>query len=172
VIDVGGGSTEVSLDDTRAVSLDLGCVRATERWLTEGAIPPLQVETAQRAIDAAVSAGIPRDWPPVADGVAVAGTATTLAALDLGLAAYDAARIDGHRLTRAAMARERARLAPLTLGERRAVPAIELGRAPVIVGGILVLEAVVARLGLEAVTVSERDILHGIALLAAGYADV
>jgi exopolyphosphatase/guanosine-5'-triphosphate,3'-diphosphate pyrophosphatase len=172
VIDVGGGSTEVSLDETLAVSLDLGCVRVTERWLTEGAIPPALIEAAQAAIDAVVAGAIPPGWAPATDGVAVAGTATTLAALDLGLDAYDAARIDGHRLTRHAMTRQRIRLAPLTLEERRAVPGIEPGRAPVIVGGILVLEAVVARLGLDAVTVSERDILHGIALLTAGYADV
>ncbi len=172
LIDVGGGSTEVSLDDARAVSLDVGCVRATERWLDEGTVAPEFAARAAAAIRALLDAGIPADWPQVAAGIAVAGTATTLAALDLGLDAYDPARTHGHRLTRAAIARQRARLAPLSLTEREAVGAMEPGRAPVIVGGILVLEAVLERLGLDAVTVSERDILHGIALLTAGYADV
>ena len=78
--------------------------------------------------------------------------------------------IHGHVLTRAAIAAQRARLAPLTAAERQAIGPIEPGRAPVIVGGILVLEAALDRLGLATVEVSERDILHGIALLAAGYA--
>ena len=69
-----------------------------------------------------------------------------------------------------AIREQRARLAPLTAAERRAIGPIEPGRAPVLVGGILVLEAALDRLGLPAVEVSERDILHGIALLAAGYA--
>jgi exopolyphosphatase/guanosine-5'-triphosphate,3'-diphosphate pyrophosphatase len=90
--------------------------------------------------------------------------------LDLGLAAYDAERIHGHVLTREAIVAQRRRLAPLTAEGRRTIGAIEPGRAPVIVGGILVLEAAMERLGLAEVEVSERDILHGIALHAAGYA--
>ncbi len=79
--------------------------------------------------------------------------------------------LSGARRSRwAAIATQRERLAPLTADERRAIGAIEPGRAPVIVGGILVLEAALDRLGLAEVEVSERDILHGIALLAAGYA--
>jgi exopolyphosphatase/guanosine-5'-triphosphate,3'-diphosphate pyrophosphatase len=114
--------------------------------------------------------GVPDAWLPVDRGIAVAGTATTIAALDLGLDAYDAERIHGHVLTRAAITAQRERLAPLTADERRAIGAVEPGRAPVIVGGILVLEAALDRLDLAEVEVSERDILHGIALFAGGYA--
>jgi len=170
IVDVGGGSTEVSVGDGKAVSLDAGCVRVTERWLAEDAVPPELEHHAASALRALFAEGIPEAWLPVDHGIAVAGTATTVAALDLGLAAYDAGRIHGHVLTRAAIREQGARLAPLTAAERRALGPIEPGRAPVLVGGILVLEAALDRLGLPAVEVSERDILHGIALLAAGYA--
>ena len=170
IVDVGGGSTEVSVGPGRAVSLDAGCVRATERWLAEDAVSPALQQHAVAELRALFAAGVPDTWLPVDRGIAVAGTATTIAALDLGLEAYDAERIHGHVLTRAAIAAQRERLAPLSADERRAIGAIEPGRAPVIVGGILVLEAALDRLGLAEVEVSERDILHGIALLAGGYA--
>jgi exopolyphosphatase/guanosine-5'-triphosphate,3'-diphosphate pyrophosphatase len=170
IVDVGGGSTEISVGPGLAVSLDAGCVRATERWLAEDAVAPELERRAVEALRRLFADGVPDAWLPVDRGIAVAGTATTLAALDLGLPAYDAARIHGHVLTRVAIAEQRARLAPLTAAERRAIGPIEPGRAPVIVGGSLVLEAALDRLGLPAVDVSERDILHGIALLAAGYA--
>lgn len=170
IVDVGGGSTEVSVGPGRAVSLDAGCVRATERWLAEDAVSPVLQARATAALRDLFATGVPDAWLPVDRGIAVAGTATTVAALDLGLPADDAERIHGHVLTRATIAAQRERLAPLTADERRAIPAIEPGRAPVIVGGILVLEAALDRLGLTAVEVSERDILHGIALSAAGYA--
>jgi exopolyphosphatase/guanosine-5'-triphosphate,3'-diphosphate pyrophosphatase len=170
IIDVGGGSTEVSVGPGMAVSLDAGCVRATERWLAEDAVAPQLEHRAATALRQLFADGVPDAWLPVDHGIAVAGTATTVAALDLGLPAYDAERIHGHVLTCTAIAAQRRRLAPLTVAERRAIGPIEPGRAPVLVGGILVLEAALDRLGLVAVEVSERDILHGIALLAAGYA--
>jgi exopolyphosphatase/guanosine-5'-triphosphate,3'-diphosphate pyrophosphatase len=170
IVDVGGGSTEVSVGAGRAVSLDAGCVRATERWLAEDAVSPDQQERATAELRDLFATEVPDAWLPVDCGIAVAGTATTVAALDLGLPAYDAERIHGHVLTRAAIAAQRERLAPLSAAERGAIGSVEPGRAPVIVGGILVLEAALERLGLDEVEVSERDILHGIALLAAGYA--
>jgi exopolyphosphatase/guanosine-5'-triphosphate,3'-diphosphate pyrophosphatase len=170
IVDVGGGSTEVSVGPGRAVSLDAGCVRATERWLAEDAVSPALQRHAAAELRDLFDAGVPDAWLPVDRGIAVAGTATTIAALDLGLASYDAERIHGHVLTRDAIVAQRERLAPLTADERRAIGAVEPGRAPVIVGGILVLEAALDRLRLTEVEVSERDILHGIALLAGGYA--
>lgn len=170
IIDVGGGSTEVSVSDDEAVSLDAGCVRATERWLAEDAVAPSLHEHAAGELRELFAREVPDAWLPVDRGIAVAGTATTVAALDLGLPAYDAERIHGHVVTREALAVQLRRLAPLTVAERRALGPVEPGRAPVIVGGMLVLTAAMERLGLAAVEVSERDILHGIALLAAGYA--
>jgi exopolyphosphatase/guanosine-5'-triphosphate,3'-diphosphate pyrophosphatase len=98
----------------------------------------------------------------------VAGTVTTLAALDLGLPGYDAERIHGHRLARAAVRDWEDRLCALDLAGRRALAAMEEGRAPVICGGVIVLAAAMDRLGLQDIDVSERDILHGAALLAVG----
>jgi exopolyphosphatase / guanosine-5'-triphosphate,3'-diphosphate pyrophosphatase len=171
IVDVGGGSTEVSVGDAggleRSVSLDAGCVRATERWLAEGAVATGQLAAARTALDALFAQEVDDAFLPVSSGIAVAGTATTLAALDLGLARYDRERTHGHLLGRAAIERWLERLAPLSIEERLALGPIEPGRAPVLVGGTLVLAAALDRLGLDVVTVSERDILHGIALAAA-----
>ncbi len=172
VIDVGGGSTEFATGDAGGlaahVSVDAGCVRATERWLGDGAVDPGALAQARDALAAQFATAVPdavaRD---VAAGIAVAGTATTLAALDLGLERYDPERIHGHVLPRAAAETWLARLAPLQTAQRAALPGVEPGRAPVIVGGIAVLLAAMDRVGLDRVEVSERDILHGIALLAA-----
>jgi exopolyphosphatase/guanosine-5'-triphosphate,3'-diphosphate pyrophosphatase len=171
IVDVGGGSTEVSVGDAsgldRPVSLDAGCVRATERWLAEGAVSAEQIAGARKALDALFAREVGDELLPVDAGIAVAGTATTLAALDLGLRRYDRERTHGHLLARAVIETWLERLAPLSIEERLALGAIEPGRAPVLVGGALVLAAALDRLGLDVVTVSERDILHGIALAAA-----
>jgi exopolyphosphatase/guanosine-5'-triphosphate,3'-diphosphate pyrophosphatase len=104
-----------------------------------------------------------RSW----QGVAVAGTATTAAAIDLRCDGYDAERIHGHRVSRETITGQLAMLAPLDLEARRRVPGLARDRAPVICAGFTVLEAVLERLGLEEIVVSERDILHGAALQAA-----
>jgi exopolyphosphatase/guanosine-5'-triphosphate,3'-diphosphate pyrophosphatase len=99
--------------------------------------------------------------------IGVAGTVTSIAALDLGLVEYDPDRIHGHELTREAVERQLERLAALPLGERRRVPGLEPDRAPVIVAGAVIVREVLARYGLDALEVSEHDILHGAALAAA-----
>lgn len=171
VIDVGGGSTEIVIGAGKrvlgSVSLQAGCVRATERWLTEDRIQPEQLTTARQAIDALLDQHLPASLITGAqsDPIAVAGTATTLAALDLGLDGYDAARIHGHRVTRDTVAMWIARLAPLTAEQRRADhPAIERGRSTVLVGGSLVLLAVLDALEADAFIASESDSLDGLAL--------
>jgi exopolyphosphatase/guanosine-5'-triphosphate,3'-diphosphate pyrophosphatase len=98
----------------------------------------------------------------------VAGTATTLAAILHGSYAADA--VHGARITRADTQALELRLAAMTLEERRRVPGLEPARAPVIVAGLVVLGCVLDRFGLAEAIVSERDILHGAALLAAGAA--
>ncbi len=172
IVDVGGGSTEFAAGDAgglRAhVSVDAGCVRATERWLSEDEVAGEDLAIARDELAALFAREVPDDLVDGVDtGIAVAGTATTLAALDLGLDRYDPERIHGHVLTRAAAEAWLGRLAPMTSAERAALPAVEPGRAPVIVGGAAVLLAALDRIGLDRVEVSERDILHGIALLAA-----
>jgi exopolyphosphatase/guanosine-5'-triphosphate,3'-diphosphate pyrophosphatase len=153
VLDIGGGSTELVLDDFH-VSLPIGSVRFTERYGEDVA----RCEKEARAL-------LPELQPRSAIGVA--GTVTTLAALDLGLQEYDRERVHGHVLSRDGARAQRDRLAALTVGERRTVPALEPERAPVIVAGAAILTAVLDTYALDAITVSERDILDGIALAAA-----
>jgi len=165
LVDIGGGSTELVLGTdggpVASTSLDVGCVRVTERFLATD--PPAPTELAAAA--AHVRSLLPAYEARAAIGVA--GTVTTLAALDLGLAEYDPERTHGHRLARASVERELERLAGLTLEERTKVPGIEPGRAPVIVAGIVVLREILRTYGLAEIEVSERDILHGAALAAA-----
>jgi exopolyphosphatase/guanosine-5'-triphosphate,3'-diphosphate pyrophosphatase len=161
VVDIGGGSTELIGEGLRD-SIDIGSVRLTERRLRSD--PPTERELDWAA--ASVRELLP-DGPRPERAVGVAGTITTLAALDLGLEEYDADRVHGHRLSAEGVERQLRRLAAMPLAERREVPALEPERAPVIVGGAVILEQVLAHFGLDEIEASERDILHGIALEAA-----
>jgi exopolyphosphatase/guanosine-5'-triphosphate,3'-diphosphate pyrophosphatase len=160
VLDIGGGSTELIVDDFH-VSLDLGSVRYTERFLHTD--PPTAGELA--ACAAAVRTLLPPVQPQAAIGVA--GTVTSLAALDLGLERYERSLVHGHRLSLAGARAQLERLAALPLAERRDVPALESERAPVIVAGAVILTETLAHFDLDSIEVSERDILDGIALAAA-----
>jgi exopolyphosphatase / guanosine-5'-triphosphate,3'-diphosphate pyrophosphatase len=160
VLDIGGGSTELVMLDSR-VSLDVGSVRLTERFLHSD--PPTGDELAACAQQ--VRPLLPSLDPTSAVGVA--GTITTLAALDLGLDEFDRERVHGHELSRAGVERQLERLAALPLAKRREVPALEPERAPVIVAGAVIAREVLAAYGLDEMTVSEHDILDGIALAAA-----
>jgi exopolyphosphatase/guanosine-5'-triphosphate,3'-diphosphate pyrophosphatase len=160
VLDVGGGSTELVTSDDRP-SLDVGSVRMTERFLHTD--PPTQDEL--DACAAYVREQLPERG--VDRAVGVGGTITTLAALDLGLDEHDAERVHGHLLTRDGLVTQLERLASLPLAERRKIPALDPERAPVIVGGALIVREVLDRYGLDALEASERDILDGAALAAA-----
>jgi exopolyphosphatase/guanosine-5'-triphosphate,3'-diphosphate pyrophosphatase len=162
VVDIGGGSTELMLDDFH-ISLDVGSVRFTERFIHADPPTGLELDACATAVRSALD---PVHLTPNA-AIGVAGTVTTLAALDLGLAEYDRERVDGHRLTLAGARVQLRRLAALPLAERRALPALEPERAPVIVAGAIILVETLAHLGLDEVEVSERDILEGIAFAAA-----
>ena len=165
VIDVGGGSTELVLDGSPLASVDAGCVRQTELFLASDPPSPDELERCARAVRELLAA-VP-DGEPARRAIGVAGTVTTLAALDLGLAEYDPERVHGHVVTRSGLERQLARLAALPLAERREVPALEPERAPVIVAGLVVLREALDRFGLAALEASERDLLHGAALAAA-----
>ena len=162
LIDVGGGSTELTRTDRR-VSTDLGSVRLTERFLAGDPPTPDELGSLRRTIRAFLSE---HDFR-AERGVAVAGTVTSLAALDLGLVEYESDRVDGHRLTANAVEAQLHWLAALPLDERREVPGLEPERAPVIVAGAAILLETMRYLGLEEVEVSERDLLDGAALAAA-----
>ncbi len=162
VMDVGGGSTEFVGEGLR-VSLDIGSVRLTERFLHGD--PPTAAELDRCA------AYVREQLPDVEVGqlVAVAGTVTSLAALELGY--YDRAEVEGYLLSRATVEQLVDRLAALPVAERRELPGIEPERAPVIVGGVIVVREALRHFGLDALTVSEHDILDGAALAAAELPD-
>jgi exopolyphosphatase/guanosine-5'-triphosphate,3'-diphosphate pyrophosphatase len=155
VVDVGGGSTELIAEDFHT-SLDAGAVRMTERYGED--VDAL--DAAARELLAAVHVR-PRRL------IGVAGTVSTLATLDLGLAGYDRERVHGHVLTARAIDEQLHRLASLPLPERRELPGLEPERAPVIVAGVAIVRAVLRHFGLDALEESEQDILDGTALEAA-----
>jgi exopolyphosphatase / guanosine-5'-triphosphate,3'-diphosphate pyrophosphatase len=165
LLDVGGGSTELVLGGPgglgSATSLQLGSVRLTERFLATD--PPGAEELT------ALAAHVRAELPPLdaTAAIGVAGTVTTLAALDLGLPAFDAGRVHAHRLSREAVERQLARLASLPLAERRRVPALEPERAPVIVAGAAIVREVMGVYELDELETSVRDLLDGTALAAA-----
>jgi exopolyphosphatase / guanosine-5'-triphosphate,3'-diphosphate pyrophosphatase len=158
VLDVGGGSTELITARERT-SLDVGSVRLTERHLHSDPPTDEELEAAARAV---------RDELPFLEpdgAIGVAGTITTLAALELG--GYDPHRVHGYRLSREGVGAQLDRLASLPLAQRRELAGLEPERAPVIVAGAVIVREVLDRYGLAGLEVSERDILHGAALEAA-----
>jgi exopolyphosphatase / guanosine-5'-triphosphate,3'-diphosphate pyrophosphatase len=160
IVDVGGGSTELIADGWHA-SFDIGSVRMTERFLRSDPPTPEELEACATAVNIALP-----DLD-VEAAVGVAGTVTTLAALDLGLEEYDPERVHGHRIPARSVERQLGRLAGMPLAERRLVPGLEPERAPVIVAGSVIVREVLRRYGLDAIEASERDILDGAALEAA-----
>jgi len=153
LVDIGGGSTELVLGDVHT-SLPIGSVRFTERY---GDDPAASIYAARDLL--------PHLEPD--DAVGVAATITTIAALDLGLQVYDRDRVHGHVLTREGALSQLERLTALPLEERRRVPALEPERAAVIVAGAAILVGILDAYELDAIRVSERDILDGAALAAA-----
>jgi exopolyphosphatase / guanosine-5'-triphosphate,3'-diphosphate pyrophosphatase len=150
LVDIGGGSTEFVLDGFRT-SLPLGSVRFTER---HGDNVAASIEATRTLLP---------DLEPEG-AVGVAATITSLAALDLDQ--YDRRRVHGHVLSREGARAQLERLAALSLEERRQVPALDPERAPVIVAGAAILLGILNTYGLEAIRVSERDLLDGAALAA------
>ena len=138
----------------------------TERFLGSDPPAPDELDACARPCARCSRSACPTS-ARAARRVGVAGTVTTLAALDLGLVDYDPERVHGHRVSPGGVDAELERLAALTLEERRAVPGLEPERAPVIVAGIVVVREVLAFFGLAELEASERDILHGAALEAA-----
>lgn len=167
VMDIGGGSTELVLGTgtvEAARSVDVGCVRLTERHLIGDPPTVEQVQAAETDIDAALA--LVREVVPVEKArtaVGLAGSVTTVAALALDLPAYDSDRIHLSRLPAADVRVVTDRLLAMTRAERAALPVMHPGRVDVIGAGALVLATLVDRLGLPEVLVSESDILDGIA---------
>jgi exopolyphosphatase/guanosine-5'-triphosphate,3'-diphosphate pyrophosphatase len=165
VVDVGGGSTEFVMEVDGAVtgqSLDIGSVRMTERFLRSDPPTPAEVRAAGDAVDAAVgSLTVPTGR--AASVVGVAGTVTTIAAMVLGLPAYQATEIHRSWLPRDRVFRAVDDLSAMTVRQRRELGFMAPGRADVIAGGGLVVAGTLRRLELPGLLVSESDILDGIA---------
>ncbi|GIH71895.1 Ppx/GppA phosphatase family protein [Sphaerimonospora thailandensis] len=175
VVDIGGGSTEFVVGTvagtaegvvTGAMSVDIGCVRLTERHLTSAGDPPSReaVQAAITDIEAAmdrVEAAVPvRNARTL---VGLAGSVTTVAGIALGLPAYDPARIHHSRIPAERVHEVSGRLLRMTHEERAAIPVMHPGRVDVIGAGALILGRIVGRYGFREVVVSEHDILDGIA---------
>lgn len=172
VADIGGGSTELVMgrageDPLLAHSFNIGCRRMTERFFV--ADPPTADEKA--AADGWMRAQFaPFFERAAAQGlaidrfVAVAGTATTVVAVDQAMASYDSARVHKHVVTREALQQVAARFAAVPTAERAQIVGLDPGRAPVIVAGMLILQVVLDLSGKDAYTASESDILQGVIL--------
>jgi exopolyphosphatase/guanosine-5'-triphosphate,3'-diphosphate pyrophosphatase len=172
VFDIGGGSTEVIAGRQRRaafhVSMPIGVVRLTERHIHSDPPPPEQVrrlaDDARGAIERLVPAPVREE---VSAAVAVAGTATSAAAMDQELEPYDPDRVHGHRLERGAVELLLARMAAIPEAQRRRVPGLHPDRAPTIVAGLAILLELLGAFELDSVEVSEHDILRGAALATA-----
>jgi exopolyphosphatase/guanosine-5'-triphosphate,3'-diphosphate pyrophosphatase len=172
VIDIGGGSTEYVTGEPGGdpgfhVSTRMGSVRHSERHLHTD--PPTQAELAALAEDArgVVESDVPAEVRArVEGGIAVAGTATSLAAIYQELDPYDPDKVHGYRLSRASCEELVARLAALPLAERRELAGLHPDRAPTIVAGAGILLESIRSFDLDEVEISENDILHGAALTA------
>src|SRR3954471_25015663 len=172
VFDIGGGSTELIVGSGTRVgfhtSLQAGTIRQSERHLTTDPPDSRQLEDLADEIRNLIDQAIASD-PQAKAGraIAVAGTPTSLAAIDQGLEPYDPGRGHGYRLGRQRIQRMLSRLSALPLAERLRVPGLHPGRAPTIVAGIVILVQVMRAFKLKEIEVSELDILHGSALSAA-----
>jgi exopolyphosphatase / guanosine-5'-triphosphate,3'-diphosphate pyrophosphatase len=169
VIDIGGGSTELVVGARGVVefhtSTQTGVVRHTERHIRSD--PPERAEMEALTADAraSIEAAVPADVRERAGAaVAVAGTATSCASIDLALDPYDPARVEGHVLPWKRLEELLARLAAMKLADRRGVTGLHPDRAPTIVAGVIIMLEVVSAFGLDRIEVSERDILWGVAL--------
>jgi exopolyphosphatase / guanosine-5'-triphosphate,3'-diphosphate pyrophosphatase len=172
VFDIGGGSTELIVGSGNEVgfhtSLQAGTIRQSERHLTSDPPDPHELEDLAadiRNLIERATAAHPDARPSHA--IAVAGTPTSLAAIDQQLEPYDPGRVHGYHLAMKRIQRMLSRLSSLPLAERLRVPGLHPGRAPTIVAGTVILVQVMRAFGLEEVEVSELDILHGSALSAA-----
>jgi exopolyphosphatase/guanosine-5'-triphosphate,3'-diphosphate pyrophosphatase len=169
VTDIGGGSTELVLGTPGAVptaarSVDVGCVRMTERHLHDDPPTAAQVAAARDEIEAAVR--LAGETVPLADActlVGLAGSVTTVAAMALDLPAYDRDRIHHARIPSADVHRVADRLLAMTRAERAVLPFMHPGRVDVIGAGALVLAVLLEHVPVDDVVVSEHDILDGIA---------
>jgi exopolyphosphatase/guanosine-5'-triphosphate,3'-diphosphate pyrophosphatase len=172
VVDIGGGSTELVVgtgaDISFHASLQAGVVRHSERHVASD--PPAAIELEALAADVR---GLIEDAAATATakaGIAVAGTPTSLAAIEMELEPYDPAQVHGHVLALPSIQRMLSQLASSPLSERVQIPGMHADRAPTIVAGVVILVETMRAFGLDRIEVSEHDILYGTAISAANHA--
>jgi exopolyphosphatase/guanosine-5'-triphosphate,3'-diphosphate pyrophosphatase len=172
IVDLGGGSTEIVVGDRDGIafhtSLDVGCVRLTERFVRDDPPGTCELESLVLHVRSLLLRGIPAGLLP-ARGIGSAGTVTTLGALHLGLAEEDPALLHGHRLPARWIAAAAAELARTPAAELARRPGIAPQRARVIGAGAVAVAEIVGFFELEELEISEHDVMHGVALdLASG----
>jgi exopolyphosphatase / guanosine-5'-triphosphate,3'-diphosphate pyrophosphatase len=172
VLDIGGGSTELVIGTGSEVgfhvSTQAGVVRQTERHLHQDPPDPAEMDALVTDVRAILADNVPAaERDAVGHAIAVAGTATSLAAIAQHLDPYDAERVHGYEISAAECDRILGELAGMTVEERRNVPGLQPGRAPTIVAGVLIFREVLALFGLDRIEISEHDILRGAALFLA-----
>ncbi|WOX23980.1 Ppx/GppA phosphatase family protein [Streptomyces solicathayae] len=171
VVDIGGGSTEFVVGNRHveaARSVDIGCVRLTERHVTSDPVSAEEIAAIRADVRAALD--LAAETVPLAQAetlVGLAGSVTTVAAIALGLEEYDSERIHRSRISYERVVEVTDRLMGSTHDERAAISVMHPGRVDVIVAGALVLREIMERIGAREVVVSEHDILDGIALSVA-----
>lgn len=177
VADIGGGSTELArgpagaevpdrYEPTAARSLDMGCVRVTERFLLHDPSTATELEAAKAWVEEMLgkaTAEVP-DLASVDSMVGLAGTVSATARLDLRLATYDRSAVHHHQLRATAVASLLDELAALDVEGRRRRPGMEEDRADVIVGGLVILDGLLRHFGVDTCLVSESDILDGLVM--------
>lgn len=169
VIDIGGGSTEMIVGTGAEVafhdSLQAGVVRHTERHISGDPPTAVELEALAGDIRAQIAAAL-GDHPGAgaSSGIAVAGTPTSLSAIELGLEPYDPARVHGHVLSLATVQHLLSQLSSAPLEQRAAIPGLHPDRAPTIIAGAVILIEAMRAFGLDRVQASEHDILYGMAL--------
>jgi exopolyphosphatase/guanosine-5'-triphosphate,3'-diphosphate pyrophosphatase len=170
VVDIGGGSTELIVGRGREIefhaSMQAGVVRHTERHLTSDPPTARELESLAGDVRGLIDRTI-AGWPGADEGIAVAGTPTSLAAIEMALEPYDPTRVHGHTLTLPSIQRMLSQLASAPLAERVEIPGLHPDRAPTIVAGVVILIETMRAFGLEELVASEHDILYGTAISAA-----
>jgi len=172
IVDVGGGSTELVAGEPDGVrwhdSLDVGSVRLTERFLHSDPPAAEELDACAGAVRALLAQRVPDEIRDATrSAIGVAGTITSIAGLALGLQEYDRERVHAYELSAQALSEQLRQLASVPVAERRNMRPLDPGRAPVIVAGAVIAREALSFFGLDAMEVSERDILDGAALAAA-----
>ncbi|MCX6356574.1 MAG: Ppx/GppA phosphatase family protein [Candidatus Aureabacteria bacterium] len=172
VIDIGGGSAEISLQQSPgklvAKSVPIGCVRLTEQFCHADPPDTGELDELKKHISGMLARDIAGFAGRGAALIGAGGTVTTAAAIALGMIPYDPARVHGSTLARLTVSSLAARLAAMPLSQRKLVPGLEPERADVIVAGLLILDLIMDFLSAGKLTVSDEGVLHGALLEMAG----